>query len=226
MAAAVAWLVLCSSVVEGLPRPQQQSGTQAILLAPLNFVRGAGQAVLNTGGAVVNSVPSTVDFISNTAVSGVQLVPQTVGAASDFTVNTINGGTRTVQNLAGVRPAAVARQAQQQPDFFTGTTRFVAGVPGGIVNFAGDVVGAGITGVATVANDGLNLIGAVPGAALGLTGTAVRTTGAVVNGGTRFALATGESAVRTGANTVVGGVRVVGATANSGVQLTEDALRG
>jgi hypothetical protein len=224
--AAVACLLLSVCSVQGLPRPQQ-SGTQAILLAPLNFVRGAGQAVLNTGGAVVNSVPSTVDFISNTAVSGVQLVPQTVGAASDFTVNTINGGTRTVQNLAGVRPAAVARQAQQQqPDFFTGTTRFVAGVPGGIVNFAGDVVGAGITGVATVANDGLNLIGAVPGAALGLTGTAVRTTGAVVNGGTRFALATGESAVRTGANTVVGGVRVVGATANSGVQLTEDALRG
>jgi hypothetical protein len=53
-------LPLCS--VQALPRPQQ-SGTQAILLAPPNFVCGAGQAVISTGGAIVNSVPSTVDFI-------------------------------------------------------------------------------------------------------------------------------------------------------------------
>ena len=84
----VALLVpLCTS----LPRPQN---TQAILLAPLNLVRGAGQAVFNTGGAVINAVPSTVDFLSNTAVSGVQFVPQSVNAVSDFTVNSINGGTR------------------------------------------------------------------------------------------------------------------------------------
>ncbi len=76
--AVMAWLVLPLCSVQALPRPQK-SGTQAILLAPPNFVCGAGQAVINTGGAVVNSVPSTVDFISNTAVSGVQLVPQTVG---------------------------------------------------------------------------------------------------------------------------------------------------
>jgi hypothetical protein len=76
--AVLAWLVLPLCSVQALPRPQQ-SGTQAILLAPPNFVCGAGQAVINTGGAVFNSVPSTADFISNTAVSGVKLVPQTVG---------------------------------------------------------------------------------------------------------------------------------------------------
>lgn len=222
LAVLVALLLLplfCSS----LPRPQS---TQQILLAPLNLVRGAGQTVFNAGGAVINAVPSTVDFLSNTAVSGVALVPQSVNAVSDFTANSISSGTRAVGNLAGVRPQqqTTARQAVPQP--LASGTRFVAGVPGTIVNFAGDAVGAGITGVATVANDGINLIGSVPGTVLGLTGTAVRTGGAVVNGGTRLLFATGDSALQTGVNTVTGGARIVGATANSGVQLTQDAFRG
>merc|ERR1712173_307449 len=212
--------------------------------------------------------PSAVDTVSNTAVTGVNIVPQTVDAVSDLTVDTINAVPATVDNVAtfgvnSIRNApgqfvsfgsnalstagrvpstafrmtngafqAGANALRNTPGAFTSFannavqtgTGFVRQVPQNIVSEPQTFIGAGATGVRTVANDGMSMLTSIPRNALQLTGTAFRTGGALVNGGTRLVFATGDSLLRTGLNTVNGGGRVLLATADSGMRMAGNAF--
>merc|ERR1711892_9969 len=113
---------------------------------------------------------------------------------------------------------------KHSPPLPTMQVDFVRQVPQNIVNAPQTFIGAGATGVRTVATDGMNMITSIPRNALQFTGTAFRTGGALVNGGTRFMFATGDSLFRTGLNTVNGGGRVLLATADSGMRMANNAF--
>jgi len=110
------------------------------------------------------------------------------------------------------------------PSFASNAGGFVRQVPQNIVSAPQTFLGAGATGVRTVATDGMNMITSIPRNAIQLTGTAFRTGGALMNGGTRFMFATGDSLLRTGLNTVNGGGRVLLATADSGMRMANNAF--
>merc|ERR1719210_3234467 len=100
-------LVLSMSMLLGVEaRPQPQQITQEVLLTPFNFVRSTGNIALSSGQQLVHSVPEAVNTVSDTAVSGVNIVPQTINTVpetintvTDFGVNTINTVPETVNTI-------------------------------------------------------------------------------------------------------------------------------
>ena len=81
----------------------------------------------------VQSVPSALDSVSDTAVQGFRIIPGTVNTANDFTVSTIN----------------------RLPDAVDSTVDLAAAVPGHAVRV--------VHGVPVAANSAFNTIRTVPG---------------------------------------------------------------
>merc|ERR1719336_2425905 len=102
---------------------------------------------------------------------------------------------------------------------------FVRNTPQNIIRTPATVVGAGSTGLMTVANDGVQMITRLPQSALQFTGTAFRTGESLVNGGTRLMFATGNSIFRSGVNTIGGGGRILLSTAALPFRLADNTFQ-
>ena len=125
--------------------------------------------------------------------------------------------------MASLRTAPSTLATSATSALATGTGLLRA-APQTFVSAPQTILGAGITGLQTVAEDGMNIILLAPHTALQTADTMLRSGGAIVNGGTRFLVAGGDSLVNSGINTVSGGGRVLVATASSGVRLAGQAL--
>merc|ERR1711982_12908 len=132
-------------------RPQPQQITQEVLLTPFNFVRSTGNIALSSGQQLVHSVPEAVNTVSDTAVSGVNIVPQTV--------NTINTVPETINTVTDFGVDSI-RNAPSN------TIRLVNGVPTAIAQTPAQVVNLGTVAITTV--------GQVPFTAFRATGNALR----------------------------------------------------
>jgi len=191
-------------------------GVNSIRNAPSNAVTLANgvPTFANSAFNTLRNAPGQFVSFGSNALSTAGRVPST---AFRMTNGAFQAGANALRNTPGAF-TSFANNAVQ-----TGTG-FVRQVPQNIVSAPQTFIGAGATGVRTVANDGMSMLTSIPRNALQLTGTAFRTGGALVNGGTRLVFATGDSLLRTGLNTVNGGGRVLLATADSGMRMAGNAF--
>merc|ERR1711970_485774 len=187
-------------------------GVNSIRNAPsnaVNLVNGV-PTFANSAFNTLRTAPGRFVSFGNTALTTAGRVPST---AFRMTNGAFRAGANALRNTPGAFTS-----------FASNAGGFVRQVPQNIVSAPQTFLGAGATGVRTVATDGMNMITSIPRNAIQLTGTAFRTGGALVNGGTRLMFATGDSLLRTGLNTVNGGGRVLLATADSGMRMANNAF--
>merc|ERR1712227_965751 len=135
-------------------------GVDSIRNAPSNTIRlvnGVPTAIAQTPAQVVN--------LGTGAISTVGQVPFTAFRA---TGNALRAGA-TVLTRA---PTSFSNFADSAVNTGTG---FVREAPQNIIRAPTTVIGAGTSGIRTVANDGVNMINSIPSNALRFTGTAFRT---------------------------------------------------
>jgi hypothetical protein len=173
---------------------------------------------------LVNGVPT----FANSAFNTIRNAPGRFVTFGNSALTTAGQVPATAFRMTNGAFRAGANAFRNTPGAFTSFANnaggFVRQVPQNIVRAPQTFIGAGATGVRTVADDGMNMITSIPRNALQFTGTAFRTGGALVVGGTRFMFATGDSLLRTGLNTVNGGGRVLFATADSGMRMANNAF--
>merc|ERR1711942_425805 len=203
----------------------------------VHAVPSAVDTVSDTAVNSVNIVPQTVDAVTlvngvptfaNSAFNTLRNAPGQFVSFGNTALNTAGQVPSTAFRMTNGAFRAGANALRNTPGAFTSFASnaggFVRQVPQNIVRAPSTFLGAGATGVRTVATDGMNMITSIPRNALQLTGTAFRTGGALVSGGTRLMFATGDSLLRTGLNTVNGGGRVLLATADSGMRMANNAF--
>merc|ERR1719232_1656558 len=223
-----------SDVVHAVPSAVDTVSDTAV--NSVNIVPQTVDAVSDLTVGTISAVPTTVDNVASFGVNSIRNAPSNavtlVNGVPTF-ANSASNPLRnapgrfvsfgnTALNTAGQVPSTAFRMTngafraganalRNTPGAFTSFASnaggFVRQVPQNIVRAPSTFLGAGATGVRTVATDGMNMITSIPRNALQLTGTAFRTGGALVNGGTRLMFATGDSLLRTGLNTVNGGGR-------------------
>merc|ERR1712117_943357 len=219
----------------------------------VHAVPSAVDTVSDLTVGTINAVPTTVDNVASFGVNSIRNAPSNAVTLVNGVPTFANSAFNTLRNApgrfvsfgntalstAGQVPSTAFRMTngafraganalRNTPGAFTtfasNAGGFVRQVPQNIVSAPQTFLGAGATGVRTVATDGMNMITSLPGHAVQLTGTALRTGGALFNGGTRLMFATGDSLLRTGLNTVNGGGRVLFATADSGMRMANNAF--
>merc|ERR1712106_751569 len=197
-----------STVIHGVPTAVNTVSNTAIrgvnfLPHTVNAINAVPDAVINApthvGNAVVTAAQVPGQFF-DFGFSGVRAIPHVTGSV-------LRTGTSVLANTPHQVISATGNVVQSG-------AHFVRAAPTNIINAPGTLVRAGVSGVRTVANDGSTIITSTPHHALRLTGTAVRTGGALLSGGTRTVFATGNSLVQSGFNAVHGGGRVLLATAS------------
>merc|ERR1712107_788215 len=185
-------------------------GVDSIRNAPSNTIR-----LVNGVPTAIAQTPSQVVNLGTGAISTVGQVPFTAFRA---TGNALRAGA----NVLTRAPTSFSNFADSAVNTGTG---FVLEAPNNIIRAPTTVIGAGTSGIRTVATDGVNMITSLPSNALRFTGTAFRTGEALVNGGTRLILASGDSLFRTGMNTIGGGGRIILAGAGVPFQIAGDAVQ-
>merc|ERR1719515_185820 len=190
-------LVLSMSMLLGVEaRPQPQQITQEVLLTPFNFVRSTGNIALSSGQQLVHSVPEAintvtdfgVDSIRNAPSNTIRLVNGVPTAIAQTPAQVVNLGTGAITTVGQVPFTAFratgnalragANVLTRAPTSFSNFadsavntgTGFVREAPNNIIRAPTTVIGAGTSGIRTVASDGVNMITSLPSNALRFTG--------------------------------------------------------